>query len=93
MIRCLKRLKHLAIRIKMKKWLVYSDTQANKVIYLAWQREAIKQVKIAFEYLREDKMAMFLGNKLYFKYKIKGLAFLAKDDKEYVVISSSKEEE
>ena len=77
----------------MKKWLVYSDTQANKVIYLAWQREAIKQVKIAFEYLREDKMAMFLGNKLYFKYKIKGLAFLAKDNKEYVVIFSSKEEE
>jgi hypothetical protein len=38
-------------------------------------------------------MAMFLGNKLYFKCKIKGLAFLAKDNKEYIVISSSKEEE
>jgi hypothetical protein len=62
-------------------------------MYLAWQREAIKQVKIAFEYLQEDKMAMFLGNKLYFKCKIKGLAFLARDDKEYVVISSNKEEE
>jgi hypothetical protein len=36
---------------------------------------------------------MFLGNKSYFRYKIKGLAFLAKDNKEYVVISSSKEEE
>jgi hypothetical protein len=38
-------------------------------------------------------MAMFPGNKSYFKYKIKGLAFLARDDKEYIVISSSKEEE
>ena len=38
-------------------------------------------------------MAMFLSNKLYFKCKIEGLAFLAKDDKEYVVISSNKEEE
>jgi hypothetical protein len=38
-------------------------------------------------------MAMFLGNKSYFKCKIEGLAFLAKDDKEYIVISSSKEEE
>ena len=38
-------------------------------------------------------MAMFLGNKSYFKCKIEGLAFLARDDKEYVVISSSKEEE
>jgi hypothetical protein len=36
---------------------------------------------------------MFLGNKLYFKYKIKGLAFLTRDNKEYIVISSSKEEE
>ena len=63
------------------------------MIYLAWQKEAIKQVKIAFEYLQEDKMAMFLGNKLYFKCKMEGLAFLAKDNKEYVVISSSKEEE
>jgi hypothetical protein len=43
--------------------------------------------------LREDKIAIFLRNKLYFKYKIKGLAFLAKDNKEYIVISSSKEEE
>jgi hypothetical protein len=38
-------------------------------------------------------MAIFLGNKLYFKCKMEGLAFLAKDDKEYIVISSSKEEE
>ena len=38
-------------------------------------------------------MAMFLGNKSYFKCKMEGLAFLAKDNKEYVVISSSKEEE
>jgi len=37
-------------------------------------------------------MAMFLSNKLYFRYKIEGLAFLARDNKEYVVISSSKEE-
>jgi hypothetical protein len=36
---------------------------------------------------------MFLSNKLYFKYKIKGLAFFAKDNKEYVIISSNKEEE
>jgi hypothetical protein len=36
---------------------------------------------------------MFLGNKLYFKCKIKGLAFFARDDKEYIVISSSEEEE
>ena len=67
--------------------------QANKVIYLAQQREAIKQVKIAFEYLQEDKIAMFLGNKSYFKCKIEGLAFLAKDNKEYIIISSNKEEE
>ena len=38
-------------------------------------------------------MAMFLGNKLYFRYKMEGLAFLARDNKEYVVISSNKEEE
>jgi len=38
-------------------------------------------------------MAMFLGNKSYFRCKIEGLAFLAKDNKEYMVISSSKEEE
>ena len=93
MIRCLKRPEHLVIRIEIKKWLAYSDMQANKVIYLAQQREAIKQVKIAFEYLREDKMAIFLSNKSYFKCKIEGLAFLAKDNKEYVVISSNKEEE
>jgi len=37
-------------------------------------------------------MAIFLSNKLYFKYKIEGLAFLARDNKEYIVISSSKEE-
>jgi hypothetical protein len=57
------------------------------------KKEAIKQVKIAFKYLQEDKIAMFLSNKLYFKCKIEGLAFLAKDNKEYIVISSSKEEE
>ena len=38
-------------------------------------------------------MAMFLSNKLYFKCKIEGLAFLARDNKEYIVISSNKEEE
>jgi hypothetical protein len=37
-------------------------------------------------------MAIFLGNKSYFKCKIKGLAFLVKDNKEYMVISSNKEE-
>jgi hypothetical protein len=57
------------------------------------KKEAIKQVKIAFKYLQEDKIAMFLSNKLYFKCKIEGLAFLARDNKEYIVISSSKEEE
>ena len=57
------------------------------------KKEAIKQVKIAFKYLQEDKIAMFLSNKLYFKCKIEGLAFLARDNKEYVVISSNKEEE
>jgi hypothetical protein len=36
---------------------------------------------------------MFLGNKLYFRCKIKGLAFFTRDNKEYIVISSSKEEE
>jgi len=38
-------------------------------------------------------MAIFPSNKLYFKCKIEGLAFLARDNKEYVVISSNKEEE
>ena len=77
------------MRVKIKKQLAYSDTQANKVIYLAWQREAIKQVKIAFKYLREDEIAMFLGNKSYFKCKQEGLEVLARDDKEYLVISDS----
>jgi hypothetical protein len=36
---------------------------------------------------------MFLRNKSYFKCKIKGLAFFARDNKEYIVISSNKEEE
>jgi hypothetical protein len=35
MIRCLKRPEHLVVRVKIKKWLAYSDTQANKVMYLA----------------------------------------------------------
>jgi hypothetical protein len=43
--------------------------------------------------LQEDKIAIFPRNKSYFKYKIKGLAFLAKDNKEYIVISNNKEEE
>jgi hypothetical protein len=38
-------------------------------------------------------MAMFLRNKSYFRCKIEGLAFLTRDNKEYIVISSSKEEE
>jgi len=38
-------------------------------------------------------MAIFPGNKSYFKCKMEGLAFLAKDNKEYMVISSSEEEE
>ena len=58
-------------------------------MYLAWQREAIKQVKIAFKYLREDEMAIFPGNKSYFKCKQEGLEVLARDDKEYLVISDS----
>ena len=57
------------MRVKIKKWLAYSDMQANKVIYLAWQKEAIKQVKIAFKYLREDEIAIFPRNNLYFKCK------------------------
>ena len=89
MIRCLKRPDHPAICAEMKKWLAYSNTQADKVMYLAWQREAVKQVKIAFKYLREDEMAMFPGNKLYFKCKQEGLEVLARDDKEYLVISDS----
>ena len=43
--------------------------------------------------MQEDKIAIFLRNKLYFKCKIKGLAFLAKDNKEYIIISNNKEEE
>jgi hypothetical protein len=35
MIRCLKRPEHLVVRVEIKKWLAYSDTQANKVMYLA----------------------------------------------------------
>ena len=89
MIRCLKRLNYPAMRAKIKKQLAYSDTQANKVIYLAQQREAIKQVKIAFKYLQEDEMAMFPGNKSYFRCKQEGLEVLAKDDKEYLVISDN----
>ena len=46
-----------------------------------------------FKYLQEDKIAIFLSNKLYFKYKIDKLIFFAKDNKEYIVISSNKEEE
>ena len=57
------------MRVKMKKWLAYSDTQANKVMYLAWQREAVKQVKIAFKYLQKDEIAIFPKNKSYFKCK------------------------
>jgi hypothetical protein len=34
-------------------------------------------------------MAMFFGNKLYFKYKIKGLKLFINDDKEYMEILSS----
>jgi len=36
MIRCLKRPNYPVVRAEMKKWLAYSDTQANKVMYLAW---------------------------------------------------------
>jgi hypothetical protein len=35
---------------------------------------------------------MFLGNKLYFKCKKERLEVLARDNKEYIVISSNKEE-
>jgi hypothetical protein len=38
-------------------------------------------------------MAIFLGNKLYFRCKIEELVFFAKDNKEYMVIYSNKEEE
>jgi hypothetical protein len=43
--------------------------------------------------LQEDKIAIFLKNKLYFKCKQKGLKVLIKDNKEYLVISSSNKEE
>ena len=38
-------------------------------------------------------MAIFPSNKSYFKCKIKGLKLLIKDNKEYIVILSSKKEE
>ena len=62
------------------------------MIYLTQQKEAAKQVKIAFGFLQEDKIAMFLNNKLYFKCKKERLKFLKDDDKEYISISSNKEE-
>jgi len=43
--------------------------------------------------LQENKIAIFLGNKLYFKCKIDKLAFFARNNKKYIVISSNKEEE
>jgi hypothetical protein len=39
--------------------------------------------------LREDEIAIFPRNKLYFKCKQEGLKVLAKDNKEYLVISDS----
>ena len=77
------------MRAKIKQQLAYSDMQANKVIYLAQQREAIKQVKIAFKYLREDKIAIFPKNKSYFRCKQERLKVFTRDDKEYLVISDN----
>jgi hypothetical protein len=56
-------------------------------------KEAIKQVKIAFKYLQEDKIVIFLKNKLHFKCKKERLEVFTKDNEEYIVISSNKEEE
>ena len=39
--------------------------------------------------MQEDEIAIFLKNKLYFKCKQEGLKVLARDDKEYLVISDS----
>jgi hypothetical protein len=92
MIRCLKRPDHPAVRSEMKKWLEFGNTQADKMMYLTWQKEAAKQVRIAFGYLREEEMAMFPGNKSYFRCKMDGLELPVEDDKEYVEISSSDED-
>ena len=77
------------MRAKIKQQLAYSDMQANKVIYLAQQREAIKQVKIAFKYLQEDEIAIFPKNKSYFRCKQERLKVFTRDDKEYLVISDN----
>ena len=77
----------------MRKWLIYKDILANKIIYFTWQKEAAKQVKIAFGFLQKDEIVMFLDNKLYFKCKKEGLKFFKDDDKEYVSVSSNEEEE
>jgi len=39
--------------------------------------------------LQEDKIAIFLKNKLYFKCKQEGLEVFAKNNKEYLVISDN----
>jgi hypothetical protein len=77
----------------MRKWLAYEDTQADKMMYLIWQKEAARQVKIAFEFLREDEMAMFPDNKSYFRCKKDGLKLPEDDDKEYISVSSSEGDE
>ena len=76
----------------MKKWLAYKDIQANKIIYFIQQKEVAKQVRIAFRFLQEDKIAIFLDNKLYFKCKKERLKFFKDNDKEYINVSSNKEE-
>jgi hypothetical protein len=39
--------------------------------------------------LRKDKIAIFLKNKLYFKCKQERLEVLARDNKEYLIISNN----
>jgi hypothetical protein len=59
------------------------------MLYFTWQKEAAKQVWIIFKYLKEDEMAIFLSNKSYFKYKIKGLKLFVNNNKEYIEILSN----
>jgi hypothetical protein len=39
--------------------------------------------------LQDDEIAIFPRNKLYFKYKQKGLKVLIRDNKEYLIISDN----
>jgi hypothetical protein len=92
MIRCLKRPDHPTVRAAVKRWSCYDRSNLeSKKQYMEWQRIAAKQTRIAFEYLKEDEMAMFPGNKSYFRCKRDALEVPAEDDNEYIEISSSEE--